>query len=382
MAIVGMLAAPLAGALAPREPVVGPAHPDPSRESGKSVAAGAGGTLRGSTAGAPSAPTRVSAVPHPGAVNLSWGPPTQPGSSPLIGYTISWWSNVTPYQNRTVGPAANSTWIPGLENGTLYEFEVAAVNDNGTGPFTAPVSARPGSAPASPTLLSVTAGNGSISAVWLPAGSTPGYAILTYVVHTSANGSVVNASVGGNATGWNGTGFTNGRIYHVTVRAGNAFGLGPESAERSVEPAAPPSAPRNLSAQWDPAAGRLLLTWSPPSYLGGLTLGNYSLGWSNTQGRSGSTHLSPHATEYLLPVAGPGISFSVSLVAVNDAGPGAAASLQASTPPAGSSGTSGAPFTSSLGVGLVLLGVGTATTGIALLVSRRRRREKPADGPT
>jgi large repetitive protein len=322
-------------------------------------------------------------VPHDAAVNLSWGPPAQAGAAPVTAYHVAWWSNLSPVEGRTLNATANSTWIANLTNGIEYAFEISASNTLGSGPSSNPVDARPGTVPQAPVLVAATAGNGSISATWEAANSTPGYGILAYVVRISSNGSSQNETTPGNATAWNGTGFLNGASYRVTVRAENAFGAGPESLGRSVLPEAPPSAPRDLTDLWDASTGHLVLSWSAPGYLGGVPIDNYSLAWSSTNGRSATTHLSPRSTQFVLPGLGFGITFKVRLAAVNDAGSGPAATLVATTPAAAGTGASpgGSPLAAPAVVGLLLVGTVIVAALGALLLTRRRRRPSRGSSP-
>ena len=85
----------------------------------------------------PGAPSAVSASGGNNSASVHWSAPLSDGGSPIIGYVI------TPF---TVAPSAPSTGAPvvvgpgtsatvgGLINGLHYEFTVAAMNVNGTGP--------------------------------------------------------------------------------------------------------------------------------------------------------------------------------------------------------------------------------------------------------
>lgn len=76
----------------------------------------------------PSAPQTITAVPNDGSVNLTWGAPASSGASDISRYEVrknndSW---------ILVGTAMTYTFS-GLTNGTIYTFEVRAVNSYGNG---------------------------------------------------------------------------------------------------------------------------------------------------------------------------------------------------------------------------------------------------------
>jgi large repetitive protein len=326
------------------------------------------------TPGDPSEPVDVNATPHDGGVNVSWSPPDDEGAGPILFYTVQWWTDNGTPANRTVGNQTNHTWVKPLLNGVTYQFAVAASNIIGQGNFSEPVEVIPGTSPDAVVLLSLAAGNGTLTADWAPANFSYGHPILSYVVRASANATSTNFTVPGERTHWEGTGFVDGLIYRVSVRAENDIGWGPYSATLTAEPAGLPSAPRDLSASWIAGASRYVLGWTSPGYLGGIALANYTLHWSCSDGRDQVTHLAPQVTSYALPAAAAGVVFHVQLSANNHAGTGAAAVVEATVP--GPVPTN--PFVSFLvspaGVTILLVGIAIATAGSAYLLSRRIQR--------
>ena len=96
------------------------------------------------TAGSPDAPENLSAeVVGKTRITLTWNAPTDTGGATIIGYRIdystdggnNWQALEHDYDRRTYGHS-------GLRPGTDYCYRVAAVHDNGTGPFSAEVCAR------------------------------------------------------------------------------------------------------------------------------------------------------------------------------------------------------------------------------------------------
>ncbi len=85
---------------------------------------------------APDAPSAVTVVPGDGSAAVSWQPPAEDGGSPITGYRVI-------YRAQT---AASGGWTPsndivdaapvtvtGLQNGTVYQFRVVAMNAAGAG---------------------------------------------------------------------------------------------------------------------------------------------------------------------------------------------------------------------------------------------------------
>ncbi len=85
----------------------------------------------------PGAPTGVAATAGNGQASVSWSAAPD-GGSPVTGYTAT----ATPGGASCQAPATSCT-ISGLTNGSDYQITVRASNTVGTGPASAPVTARP-----------------------------------------------------------------------------------------------------------------------------------------------------------------------------------------------------------------------------------------------
>ena len=128
----------------------------------------------------------------------------------------------------------------GLTSGTAYRFTVTATNELGTSPSSAisnSVTAK--GAPAAPTGVSVTPGNGQATVSWTAPAWNGGSAITDYSV--SLGGQTCSTS----RTSCVVTGLTNGQAATGTVTATNAYGT---SAGASVSASALASAPSFTSA--------------------------------------------------------------------------------------------------------------------------------------
>jgi Fibronectin type III domain len=98
--------------------------------------ASATGTPR-TTPAAPGAPTGVAGNTE---VTLTWAPPDDDGGDEITGYTVQSSTNGTTYTDQAgctgLGPVLTCT-ATGLTSGTAYTFKVAAINDAGTGTYSA-----------------------------------------------------------------------------------------------------------------------------------------------------------------------------------------------------------------------------------------------------
>ena len=172
-----------------------------------------------------------------GSVTLNWGAPEDGGSQILryeyryaaTGETYSDWETVSG------GGSARRVPISGLTNGTLYGFQVRAVNSIGEG-AAASDSATPGRAPSMPTGLSARVESETITVMWGMPADNGGSAITGYQVRYRMNGGQwsnwMAVAGSGSATSYTMTGLTNGIGHEIEVRAVNAIGTG---ASASVE---------------------------------------------------------------------------------------------------------------------------------------------------
>jgi len=97
-------------------------------------------------AGAPSAPTGLTATPGNGQVVLSWTAPSSDGGGVIEGYDIyegtsSGGESTTPINPTPITSTAYT--VTGLTDGTTYYFTVVAIGETGTSPAAAEVSALP-----------------------------------------------------------------------------------------------------------------------------------------------------------------------------------------------------------------------------------------------
>ena len=209
----------------------------------------------------PAAPTGLSATAGDGQVDLNWN---DNGESDLAGYDV--YRSVTSgsgYTKISASLLTNSDYTDNsAANGTTYYYVVQAVdNASNASANSAQVSATPAdsTAPAAPTGLAATAGDGQVDLDWNNNGESDlaGYDVYRSV--TSGSGyTKINASLLTNSD-YIDNSVANGTTYYYVVQAvDNSSNASANSAQVSATPAdsTPPSAPSGLSA----TAGNSLVT--------------------------------------------------------------------------------------------------------------------------
>ncbi len=184
-------------------------------------------------------------------------------------------------------------------------------------------STAPAKAPDSPTLMTATAGNASVSLSWSAPQHTGGSAITGYnlFVGTSAGGESNSPATATpiTTTTFTLSGLVNGTTYYFSVQALNAIGSSPSSNELSATPVAlsgPPGAPILLTVSV--ANSSATLTWSPVS---GATGYNIYLGGTSGGEASTPTNGTPTtATSYTAVGLNNGVTYYFIVRALNAAG--------------------------------------------------------------
>ena len=321
-------------------------------------------TQGGSTASAdrtatPAAPTTVPAKPANfaaaagnGQVVLSWD---NPNDASIIRWQVrrkttgdyGSWSNIS-----GSGPTTISHTVTGLTNGTLYTFQVRAVNGTGDGAASNGASATPAAVPSKPGAPTLAVGNAQLGVSW-SAPANNGALISDYDVRYRAgnSGPWTDANHNGAGTSTTIASLANGTSYQVQVRARNSVGWGGWSNSASATPAAAPDAPGTPGLTVGNA--QLGVSWSEPAN-NGASISDYDVryragnsgGWTdaNYNGTGTSTTISSLAN---------GTSYQVQVRARNSVDWGGWSNSASATPAAAPD----APGTPGLTVGNAQLGV-------------------------
>lgn len=183
-------------------------------------------------------------------------------------------------------------------------------------------------APAAPTGIVATPGDGQVSVTWT--GSTSAD-VTGYRVYLTSDPFVAPAPITVTGTGHVFTGLTNGVTYYVAVRA--VDGAGNEStgtALRSVTPAdtTPPAAPTGLVAQ--PGDGQVQLSWGDVDED---DVAGYRVYYSTTPGQRIQAPGAPVSPDYDLTGLTNGTTYVVVVTAVDESGNESADSAPVSVTP-------------------------------------------------
>ena len=290
-----------------------------------------GGTRSTSATTVPRAPRDLTATGGDGEVTLGWRVPDDGGSAiKYYEYKVdngAWTST---------GGKSTTYTVTGLTNGQPYEFRVRAVNSEGYGAESEPISATPATVPGAPRNLGGAQGNAEVTLSW-DAPDDGGSFIERYEYKVDSSTWI---STGGKATTYTVMGLTSGQTYEFRVRAVNSIGSGAASQPASIAPATGPGAPRNLTLT--SGDQYMMLIWERPEDNGGLRITGYEYSQKEENGSFGewtsidnSAPGEANETSYAVTGLKNGTVYSFRVRAVNEVGPGdpsAEATAEVNTP--------------------------------------------------
>ncbi|HTC58621.1 MAG TPA: fibronectin type III domain-containing protein [Solirubrobacteraceae bacterium] len=234
----------------------------------------------------------------------------------------------------TVQTPANSALAP------YGNYMLFIVNKKGVPSISTPLNLSPTpTAPAAPTGVSATGGEGSATVTWTAPspGTSPitSYTVTPYIGSTAQSSTVVNGSPP--ATSTTITGLKNGTTYTFTVTATNAVGSGPASEKsNAVTPSAPtaPAAPAAPTAT--PGNASATVTWSAPANNGSPIVSYTITPYIGSTAQTATTiNGSPPATSATIAGLTNGDTYTFTVTAANAIGSGPASAASNAVTPSG-----------------------------------------------
>jgi hypothetical protein len=261
-------------------------------------------------------------------VTLNWATPVDNGGSAITGYAVQYSSTGgAPWTAISVGNV-NTATVTGLGNGLTYILRVAAVNGEGTGPFSAPTTQV--TPLGTPTEVSAVPSDRSAWVAWTPPTGNSA-AIVGYRIEASSDGGnswAFAATVVGSATSTRVTGLANGATYVFRVAALSNQGAGGFSAmSDAVTPAPGAVAPTRLSATL--VNGTANLRWTAPRVPRGMRITDYVVQYTSDNGQSWQTYQDGISSAARAVVAGltNGVAYRFRVAAVTGDIVGAASAM-------------------------------------------------------
>ena len=276
---------------------------------------------------APGPPVAISASPGDRVVLLTWYPPLRNGNTPITDYRVEYREAGTDVWRELARDPSTETAaaVPGLVNGTTYEFSVRAVNEAGeSGPPLSMPRETPATVPTVVTAVERVIGDQQVTLTWGPPEDDGSAAVLDYVVQYRAEGgdwNDVDDEVGPQLERTV-TGLTNGTRYAFRVAAQNRIGRGPWSRPIQGRPVGPPGPVTEVESVGWPL--RIVLTWEPPENDGGRELVGYRVDYRPTEEKKWiqAGDVKPDVTTATIGGLTQGEAYDIRIVALNEVGAG------------------------------------------------------------
>ena len=273
---------------------------------------------------APTAPASITGTPGNGNISLSWALPASNGGYVITKYILQY-SNDTGVIWITFSSEiiTNNIIITGLTNGASYSFQVAAINSIGTSVYKKSSTIIPVAAPAAPTSIIGTPGNGNISLSWVLPTSNGGSTITNYIVqYSNDNGTswIEFSNPINTSTTVIVTGLTNGTGYIFKVAAVNSINTSPYSVySDKLIPLTVPGIPTGVTGTRGNTIVNLL--WDAPANQGS-AITDYRIQYKLNSASSWTTFARNASTLTTATVTGliNGNSYVFQIAAINSVG--------------------------------------------------------------
>jgi titin len=281
-----------------------------------------------------SAPQNLVAEAGYAQASLVWEAPASTGGTPITGYDVYYGTNATPSTLfASYGAGVISAVVTDLTPGTLYYFDVKAMNLAGESDISNVEVATPYTVPDAPILIGVITGHDSIIFTWAAPTSDGGSPITNYQLYwDTANPPVANhVAYGPLVFSIELTGLTAGTTYYMTATAINAAGESIKPTSLSVIPYTISAAPALSSV-----TGGILqasLVWIAPMNTGSTPITGYKVfyGTTSTPGTLFATVSNVTLTTNVTGLL-PGTLYYFAVEAVNAAGDSTLSNVISSTP--------------------------------------------------
>jgi len=253
---------------------------------------------------APDAPNHLVAEPGLQSVSLTWDIPFNGGNA-ITSYLVQYRAQGATNWNTpiTVYETTQHLVVNNLLNGTTHDFQVAAKNGVGQGPYSAVATASTFALSDAPTNLVATSGIKSVSLKWDPPYYDGGTRITSYIAQyriRGVSGSWSSAPLTTDSTPYCVVNnLLDGKLYEFQVAAVNVVAPGSYSAIATTSTYVIPNAPIGLTAQ--SGVKSVSLSWMPPDDDGtGIPITSYVVDYRVNEASSWNTVPPP-----ILPMTGP-----------------------------------------------------------------------------
>ena len=274
-------------------------------------------------------------------LEVEWDEPDDDGGSDITRYEVQYkrtTASSSAWSRPPLSTTSESKTITGLTNGRSYHVQVRACNAAGCGGWSSSVTGTPHTTPDEVEDLSIEEeGDRSLDVEWDEPDDDGGSDIIRYEVQykrTTASSSAWRNAGSTTSESKTITGLTNGRSYHVQVRACNDAGCGIWSSSVRGTPQISATAPDKVSTPTVSAGNRSLsVSWTAPPN-GGSAITSYKIQYKLTSVTSWTNAGSATGTSKTIDSLTNGSSYHVQVQACNTVGCGSWSNSPTGTPSA------------------------------------------------